>query len=354
MRRQNLNIQKNQTGLVSIIVTMIIMVILSLIVIGFARITRREQRQALDRQLSTQAYYAAETGINDTIKAIKDKIVDPTVEYTKKCDAVINLPGFPSNKLDGTNTSYTCLFVDPSPLSLEYNNIDTNSSRIVPITAKDGGTVDTISIGWQAKDGKTDLTNCANPNPTNLPPNAPAPGWQCDIGIMRVDLIPSASGLTRDNMVNNSMTVYLYPSSNSAASVGIPYEKGFGTQGRIAGVKCAAGTGPRFCNFEISGLGQTGYMLRIKSIYKPSSATITANRAGAALELKGAQAIIDSTGKANDVLRRILVRVPLANFNAPYPEFAVQAVDTLCKRFAVATPAIYLPDGSDPKCDIRN
>jgi Tfp pilus assembly protein PilX len=54
-----------QAGMVSIMVTMILMVVLSLIVIGFAQIARRNSRQSLDRQLSTSAFYAAEAGVND-------------------------------------------------------------------------------------------------------------------------------------------------------------------------------------------------------------------------------------------------------------------------------------------------
>jgi Tfp pilus assembly protein PilX len=57
--------EDKQAGMVAIMVTMILMIVISLIVVGFAQISRRNQRQALDRQLSTQAFYAAETGVND-------------------------------------------------------------------------------------------------------------------------------------------------------------------------------------------------------------------------------------------------------------------------------------------------
>jgi len=46
-------LSKNQTGLVSIMVTIIMMLVISLIVLGFATVTRRNTREALDRQLST-------------------------------------------------------------------------------------------------------------------------------------------------------------------------------------------------------------------------------------------------------------------------------------------------------------
>ncbi|HSX32249.1 MAG TPA: pilus assembly PilX N-terminal domain-containing protein, partial [Candidatus Saccharimonadales bacterium] len=63
-----------ESGMVAIMVTIILMIVISLIVLGFAQIARRNQRQSLDRQLSTQAFYAAETGVNDASKVIKAAI----------------------------------------------------------------------------------------------------------------------------------------------------------------------------------------------------------------------------------------------------------------------------------------
>ena len=57
-------IARNQDGLVSIIIVVILMIVISIIVLSFAKVVRNEQRQTLDRQLSTQAYYAAESGVN--------------------------------------------------------------------------------------------------------------------------------------------------------------------------------------------------------------------------------------------------------------------------------------------------
>ena len=59
----------------SIVASIIIMVILSLIAISFARIMRQEQQQALERQLTTQAYYAAETAVNDVRQEINQKLL---------------------------------------------------------------------------------------------------------------------------------------------------------------------------------------------------------------------------------------------------------------------------------------
>ena len=58
-------LKQSESGIVSLMMTLVIMLVISLIVIGIAQLSRREQRQALDNQLSTQAFYAAESGVND-------------------------------------------------------------------------------------------------------------------------------------------------------------------------------------------------------------------------------------------------------------------------------------------------
>ncbi len=59
-----------QDGFASIVIAIIMVIVLSLITVGFAQLMRTEQRSALDKQLSSQAYYAAETGVNDAAKAL--------------------------------------------------------------------------------------------------------------------------------------------------------------------------------------------------------------------------------------------------------------------------------------------
>ena len=64
-KNQISKVSRNQHGVASIFVVMILMTILALISIGFSHLMNRELRQSLDRQLSTEAYFAAESGVND-------------------------------------------------------------------------------------------------------------------------------------------------------------------------------------------------------------------------------------------------------------------------------------------------
>ena len=62
----------NQDGLASIFISMIIMVIVSLILIGFVQYSNSEQKQSLDRQLQDEAFYSAESGINQVVQALNN------------------------------------------------------------------------------------------------------------------------------------------------------------------------------------------------------------------------------------------------------------------------------------------
>src|SRR5260370_15103164 len=110
-----------EAGIVSIMVTMITMIVISLIVLGFADIARNEQRNSLDDQLSTQAYYAAESGVNDA-RAVMEAMVaagnpvlsknicpdDPNYNLTTIIDALHNV-------------SYPFVIIDASRPTLSYN-----------------------------------------------------------------------------------------------------------------------------------------------------------------------------------------------------------------------------------------
>src|SRR5689334_4150187 len=103
---------RQQAGMVSIMVTMILMIVLSLVVIGFAQIARRNSRQSLDRQLSTSAFYAAEAGVNDVRDLIKTQGTPPAKpDCTNGSGATAAYyGGLPSSTLDAAaNVKYTCV-----------------------------------------------------------------------------------------------------------------------------------------------------------------------------------------------------------------------------------------------------
>ncbi len=345
MKSLKIHINRDEKGLVSLVVTMIIILVLSITVIGFAQLMRREQRQALDRQLNTQAFYAAESGVNDAVKILK------TIPNAKKpaCDnsgitpntAIPLFTALIPNLDNGVGTiSYSCVTVDPAPTSLEYSNINTDKSKVVPVQTS--MIMQYIFISWQDTSPNPKFTGCAatRPNP------AFTAGWPADCpGVLRVDIVPTGGGgIDRDSLANSTMTAFLYPIYNGLAGVSQKaLTGGFGNQGSIEDIQCSGSAqplAPKQCKARISVSTTTRYYLRLKSIYNPSSVTVTASNDGnTPLPLEGAQAIVDSTGKANDVLKRIQVRVPTSTIDGFFPEFPIEGLGSICKRLAIIPPS---------------
>lgn len=335
--RSNQPKYKDQQGLVSIIVTMIIMFILTLIVLGFAQLSRREARQSLDRQLAQQANYAAEAGVNDAFRAIKSGFT--TDKNT--CGPDSSIPALAKNQLNASGSvQYSCLLIKQSSNTLEFGNIDTEKSSVLPMNNKSSGTpLGTIIVSWQRN---------AAPATNNYPGaggNFPSySGWATNnnAGILRLDLIPTNGSLKRNDLISNSGAAFLYPSGRgSPGIVNTPFAAGDGS-GIIASAKCNSSNGPYTCRASISGLNSDKYYLRLKSIYMPNKVSICmADSTGLACdttkEFSGGQIVIDSTGKAQDVVKRINTRIlnPNVTKGNDYPENVFQALDGFCKKFDV-------------------
>ncbi len=336
-------LHNNQNGLVSIIVTMIFVSLITVITVSFVLIMRREQRQALDRQLSTQAFYAAESGISDAIAKLKAGSLS---DITDCANTESTLYGASSSNLTSDGViKYSCVLVDQTPTSLEYSAIDTNASTIIPIIGPTGvDRIKSIRISWSDADGGDKFVPTTNTshflpqrdtNSTETNNLKAADGT----GILRATLIPIQLPLSMADLTNSASTFFLYPKASLTPSTGTtePYATTI-PSGKFIDGGCNIANTPKFCNITIDnliGTNATSFYLRLKSVHRRAAVTITAYDAfGSVVGLKGAQALVDSTGRANDVLRRLQVRVPIKD-SYLYPEFAIGTTDSICKRLSV-------------------
>jgi len=319
----------DEQGFASIVIAIVLVLVLSLITVGFAQLMRNEERSALDKQLSSQAYYAAESGVNAATKAINSGYTGSKTD----CAPDSSVPDLADNTIkytvagsdrNPTNASYPCLLINPAPPNLHYNPIATTLSRTVQFTAIDSddqpAAVSRIKISWQdSGDNETFIPNCDNLRTSDQSVN---PSYWTYIGMLRVMLVPLVNGsLDRDTLTNSAMTAFLCPNSGSLTN-SVAYSSSIGAQnsGPMVYGNCRAVNEPN-CSVNITNLppNQATFFLNMRSLYSPTSVTVTAyNSAGTTLRLKDAQTLIDSTGKAQDVLRRIQVRVASkSGFNIP-------------------------------------
>ena len=326
MRTMTQQQRLRQAGVVSIMVTMIMMIVITLIVLGFAEISRNEQRSSLDSQLSAQAYYAAESGVND-VRAIMNNMVKAGAPVEAKPDCS-NQNGYASlNPTVGSHgASYTCVTVDPTPAALQYQI--GYSSQVIPIISATGSSIGDLHLVWGLPIGSDGLaTTCYTSAATQLD-NLPATdAWSCDYPLVRVDLVAADSGFSRASWAANTSTVFFVPFSTAVSnSVSWP------AHGKM--VPAACGASAKTCAVDITGLGAKDYYMRVTALYQ-SDARLTITSPGNTFA--GAQAVIDATGKAEEVLRRILVAVDLTDANADKtPNGAIIVEDSICKRFGAA------------------
>jgi hypothetical protein len=83
-------------------------------------------------------------------------------------------------------------------------------------------------------------------------------------------------------------------------------------------------------------------VLSLRSIYKNLAVTIKAfGFDGTQLDIKNAQTLVDSTGKAQDILKRLQVRIPTHN-DYDHSDYGLETMGNLCKQLQL------IPSGVGP------
>lgn len=337
----------------SIVVTVILMLIMTLIVLAMSQNANREQRQALDRQLSDQAFYNAESGINDVAYFLY-KYPDAPIDVTNCSDflsfAKSKEPTF-SNQLDGSTgtNKYSCVLYNKAPLTLEFQKIGVAESKVVPIQVRDNTgnpvTLSSLTISWD------DAENPSGPisGACSFNSGSPALPASCGFGGIRAELMNPS--ITREAMSKLSFIAFLLPNASSGSNLSIlgkPYPE---NQGVISATKCDSNPGPRRCTISITDINLPSIYLHIRSLYRPTNITVSGSGVSGPVRLSNAQVMIDVTGKANDVLRRVQVRAP-ANAQYTYPEFGLQTKESICKLISVRPNSAQATTSNGNTCPI--
>lgn len=354
--------KSNQHGAAMILFAMVMMIVLSLIAVGFAFLVRNDQRQTLDKSLSNQAIYAAETAINRKAKALKDGTETTTLR--DDCSGTVGevFTGFPEVQI-------TCLNWDAEPEVLSIDNIDESPKSVV--IKPSAGDVQYFAVRWKPKtscDSATtwgqflDTLDGANPCP------------YLKVTLSEADQVYSGRGTVIYSRAqsdasavptNSAFNTFSYAQENGGTYSPDTAADDFGGQiagspsGEIDNSFCNGGyclirikvpNGGTWTNSDIGlvSFSAIGGQVDIEvSAYTSALnlATETTNffpnattppvlwDAPSRVKLVGAQAVIDATAKANDVIKRVRVSVPIGS-DTWVPGFAINA-NTICKNYQV-------------------
>jgi len=348
--RTDMKKQIQQAGMVSLMVTFVMMIVISLIVLGFSEATRRNTRESLDRQLSTQAYYAAETGINDARSKLRAGTpLLPT--HATTCEgngSFMKDSGLTATNgpviLDShnTNVTYTCLLVTDK---LQYIKEDTVNLQRPAVKVIHMSTAGALNFTWSPSDLTSSPSGCPGSVGSFTDSDSFIAG--CKYGLLRLDLVPTGTAADVTSLAGATHTFYFQPTNLNNNTDG-DYNS---DNGGIVGANCSGTT----CTVRLVNLSGTDFYARLAAVYSPLKSIVINGDPGSNMTFTGAGYQIDATGQAQDELRRIQVRIPL-NGSGTIPQNALSSADGICKRFTVSTtpPADKAsPDynASPPLCD---
>jgi len=361
--KQN-NKKLTEDGFAPLIVSMIIITVLSLMTVGFILLMDNNQNNVFHRQLNNDAYYAAESGINDAIQAINHGFDVPKTT----CPPLLppyTTPGsiyLKNNQLQPSSGDYySCLLINPKPSLLQYSSVKSSQPTVAIISAINPTAtsltpevITRLEISWQpsAQIAKSPYSfapavGCSASSSYCFPPEG---NWVSSNGhplpgVIRIALTPLQSGpLPTDT--STTYTGFFYPLAGSSSTPGTaPLYSGStigASSGELASGNCSNSLStpytPDACNVIIplpSGInGYSNFLMELRSIYNPSMVTITAYNGSTKLLLRNAQTVIDSTGDSGGVLKRIQVTIPTINYNG-FPAYDLGSSETICSNLNV-------------------
>lgn len=337
-----------QQGMVAIVITMLVITIIAMMVLTFARVIRRDTRQTIDRQLSAQALYAAETGINDVVELAKTVALQPKTS----CDNTGIYAGLNPNLDGANNVAYTCVLVDPEPERLKVNKVKPFESRTINVESSTN--YSQITIEWEAENPPDTLDTSCDRNGGAAAFKAIGAWGDCN-PLVRLDLVPvSGANLNGDdpNNLNAVYSAFVFPGTGANPPTTYASGTDWGGQGVTVDGNCEQDRldASLQCRVVIPVTSGTDYRLRIMPIYKAAEFAISAqvSAGGDNVNLENSQYVIDVTGKAQDVLRRVRIYRDVRVQSPTAHSFGLQTEDTLCKLLSVVPGDTTTADAACP------
>lgn len=380
MKGLNCIMKKNkQTGAVSLFVVVFTALLITVITVGFISLMLRNQKQASDSDLSQSAYDSALAGVEDAKRAIlrmEDVCGDPTkstecialkvsLSDDKCLSAVNDLEGVgvtssgtkevlikTNDEDEKLDQAYTCVKVSMNnPDYLGFLGKD--SSNLIPLIGEDE--FNKVKISWYLP-ADLDSGSAAVMPPLVLPTadkNKLLPknvDWANRPSIIRAQFIIHEPSFKLSNFDDSgadsfSKTLFLYPNDPGNSSIDLNED----TRRRkydvdlLHTVDCKANfskSGGYACsvtiNLQTDVAVADGAYLNLATLYSKANYQITLlDSAGDVVNFKDVQPEIDSTGRANDVFRRVKSRIERSNSYASIlaPFAAVDIQDDFCKTY---------------------
>lgn len=362
-----------QSGAVSLFAVIFGAMLLTIVTIGFMRLMLMDQRQASDNDLSQSAYDAALAGVEDAKRVVRAAQTGNTqaagvlsgpincnmiaasgvVGGSASDETVIQTGSGAGKKFD---QAYTCVKITMQSQDFIYKAIE-DKSQLVSLRAV--SSFNKIIIEWYRRDDESNL-NAANAVNTEISTTGELPAkdkWNSNTPpLVRAQVINPGTTFNLATLDTTGVTSFLRPNvlrsdvlGQAGTTVsGKPSDRPRATDGNehnngtniVSCSKTFRFSGEYSCKTVIDvdeiPAGSESTFLRLVSIYKGGSIKVSLQKTdGTTVNFDGVQPIVDSTGRASNLFRRVEARLQIGDDFA-YPDNAVELKNSLCKDFSIS------------------
>lgn len=363
-----------QAGAVSLFVVIFAALLMTVVTVSFIQLMVKDQQQATATDLSQSAYDSAQAGVEDAKRLLLavqacGESTDAQCQRYRQAIADGNCSTLSDAQMVGTangetlieqdskdaalDQAYTCVKIKPN--TEDYTRpLLRNKTLIVPlINDTDDGEFDQVEVSWFTSGDAGGNTVSLNGSGVVGLPLSPVNKWPSSMPpLLRTQLIQTGESFQYDDFddtaggKSNANTLFLYPSAVGATSGDFLLNARRSPTTAPTPARCASS----FTSSQLYACGITlslpapkngstanrGAYLRISALYNDTHFQLKLRNSvtGGYVDFKGVQPEVDSTGRANDLFRRVRARVELTG-SMPYPEAAVDIEGSLCKNFLV-------------------
>ena len=336
-------LKHNERGAVSLITVILLAIILSMITTGMLRLSIKDARQSTDDDLTNRAFFAAESGISDAVRFIREHLDDNTFDLLgDECappsiEAITNPETGAKEVVIGDpalDTAYTCQLIDLTPRVVSGTLTGSEDTAQIPLRFDRSRPAPTsVTIRWHNEDDS--LVYAASAGRGKSLPQAV--DWDFP-AMLRANVFGTPRGSNFNAGDVRNYITFLNPEGVDEAS-GIT-----AADGNIVNANCQPGfifDGSYACEatLNIGGLFSSHDMvIRLSAIYRSARFSLTLNNGQ---EFVDTQAIVDVTGRSNDVYRRVRASVSLDDGVNLLPNTAIKSAEDICKLVNVKSAPTF-------------
>ncbi|MFZ2544503.1 MAG: hypothetical protein WAW80_00835 [Candidatus Saccharimonadales bacterium] len=384
-----------QRGSVSLFIVIFAALLIITISTAFIRIMIQDQSQATANDLSKSALDSANAGVEDAKRVIVEyyrqncpsipvgnsdrcdslrnvlivNTTPPNDGWTNGCQATVDagVASLTNGEVlvktanaddEQLDQAYTCLKVQMNPTDY-IGALKPNVSRLIPLKSRDGVVFTQIRLQWYSQQNQTinlDQGDIPYVLPDKWPVNRPA--------VMRAQLLQYKSDFQLsefDNDSNYNASLFFLPSIAGVSDSVKAYFSSDKRQSRSSGsaqsVAChQTSTASRYaCEVTIvlpdwgdpASITNRNAYLKLSQFYSTINTDFRITMltdGGEIVRFTDVQPVVDSTGRANDIFRRIQSRIDIGTSSIPNAEAAVDVTKSLCKEFIVTRDNAYPGD----------